>query len=392
MTYERLAILGCSLLCLLTALITAPAQAAEPPRAPVKLKLGDKTESAAKTSASSVMTVVVTGVGLDPAKARQNAFSNALEQVVGVLVDAETIVENDKVIRDQVHTLTSGFVEELDVIDIWQEDGLHFARIRAKVAAGKLGEKLEKQNVAVRKIPAALLYQRVKHEILNEENAKKMFRSATADFSPDKFMTVEVLDREPEVERTGQRVKLTVTYRLSSNPKGWDGIYTKLKPLFNQIARMQTPSMCAVSTRGRYAWSFATQPNADRDKEISVNLFESSNPDATSTSWHSYVLPNWLEPDVRGLGARQDSYQVHLTLVDSEDREVASLERPLQARQVVKLNTLGGARYLSSAIGPLVYTRGYRNSVDLTAVFSLTVDQLELVDKCVAYIELIGNK
>ena len=203
------------LLALTVLLAQGTTSRAQKSKSVVELSLG---EPADKTSTSSVMTVVVTGVGLNPGKAKENAFSNALEQVVGVLVDAETIVENDKVIRDQVHTLTSGFVEELDVIDTWQEDGLHFARIRAKVAAGKLGEKLEKQNVAVRKIPAALLYQRVKHEILNEANAKKMFRSATADFSPDKFMTVEVLDREPEVERTGQRVKLTITYRLSSNP------------------------------------------------------------------------------------------------------------------------------------------------------------------------------
>ncbi|NLF69223.1 MAG: hypothetical protein GX575_09235 [Candidatus Anammoximicrobium sp.] len=40
--------------------------------------------------------VVATGVGMDGEMALKNAFSHAIEQAVGVLVDAETIVDNDQ--------------------------------------------------------------------------------------------------------------------------------------------------------------------------------------------------------------------------------------------------------------------------------------------------------
>ena len=52
--------------------------------------------------------MTVTGVGTDPDKAVQNAFSQAIEQVVGVLVDADTVVKNDQLIRDEVLTYSRG--------------------------------------------------------------------------------------------------------------------------------------------------------------------------------------------------------------------------------------------------------------------------------------------
>ena len=63
-----------------------------------------------------VMDVVATGVGADPEQAKQNAFSAAIEQVVGVLVDAETIVKNDEVVRDEVLTFSRGYVNEFKEI------------------------------------------------------------------------------------------------------------------------------------------------------------------------------------------------------------------------------------------------------------------------------------
>ena len=105
-----------------------------------------------KSSAiSQAKEVVVTGVGIDPDKAMQNAFSQAIEQTVGLLVDAETAVKNDQLIRDEILTCSRGYMEKYEVVSRWQESGLHHAKIRAVVARDKLVEKLRGMKLGVQK-------------------------------------------------------------------------------------------------------------------------------------------------------------------------------------------------------------------------------------------------
>ena len=91
-------------------------------------------KQASHTALPEAKEVVVTGDGADADKALQNAFSQAIEQAVGVLVDAETVVKNDQLIRDEVLTYSRGYVEKYEVVKRWQEDGLHRATIQAVVA------------------------------------------------------------------------------------------------------------------------------------------------------------------------------------------------------------------------------------------------------------------
>ena len=110
---------------------------------------GKKSAGAALPQAKEV---IVTGVGTDPEKAIQNAFSQAIEQAVGVLVDAETVVKNDQLIRDEILTYSRGYMEKYEVVKRWQEDGLHHATIRAVVARDKLVEKLRGMKIAVQEV------------------------------------------------------------------------------------------------------------------------------------------------------------------------------------------------------------------------------------------------
>ena len=114
------------------------------------------TSGGTKPSRTPVKEVVVTGVGTDPDKAVQNAFSQAIEQTVGVLVDAETVVKNDQLIRDQILTYSRGYVEKYEIINRWQKEGLHHAKIRAVVARDKLVKKLRAIKISVQDVPGEL--------------------------------------------------------------------------------------------------------------------------------------------------------------------------------------------------------------------------------------------
>ena len=52
------------------------------------------------TPAAATMEVVASGVGLDPDKALKDALMNAVQQVVGAIVDAETLIKNDDIVKD----------------------------------------------------------------------------------------------------------------------------------------------------------------------------------------------------------------------------------------------------------------------------------------------------
>lgn len=60
--------------------------------------------------------VTVTGTGLTPTDAENDALRAAVENTLGVLVDSETLVQNSMVINDQIYTQSRGFVTDYHVV------------------------------------------------------------------------------------------------------------------------------------------------------------------------------------------------------------------------------------------------------------------------------------
>ena len=326
---------------------------------------------------SQVMDVVATGVGANPEQAEENAFSAAIEQAIGILVNAETIVKNSQVIRDRILTSSQGYLQGFEEIGRWEKEGAHFVRIRAQVAAGKLGENLKAQNLVTRKIPGSLLSGNIAIEVDSEEDARTMFQKATADFTPDKLMTVTMLDKPPVVENDGRNVKFTVACRLAPNWQAWQSIHTKLKPLLEAIA----------TKHAAYAYTDKWHSNLDEGWESStpINkddrwfaLFKGSTPEATTTYWDVYQVFESLTPELSNLPKRYFEYCVRLSLVDAENRTIARTERSMPCCQVSP-----------EFIGPLPYYGNYEfhTVCDLTLIFHIDVDELARVDRCIGIVE-----
>jgi hypothetical protein len=88
--------------------------------------------------------VIATGVSTNTEKARLSAYRNAVQQVVGVIVDAKTLIENNKVIKDKILDFSNGFVEKFEIIKEGEnDDGLYEITIRATVKQRQLIERLE---------------------------------------------------------------------------------------------------------------------------------------------------------------------------------------------------------------------------------------------------------
>jgi hypothetical protein len=334
---------------------------------------------------SQVMDVVATGIGTDPEQAKQNAFSAAIEQAVGVLVDAETIIKNNQVIRDRILTSSQGYLQGFEEVDRWEEGGTCFVRIRARVAAGKLDETLKAQYVVTRKIPGSLLFSNIAVEVDSQEDAREMFRKATADFTPDKLMTVTILDTPPVIENDGRNVKFTVAYRLAPNWQAWQSSHTKLKPLLEAIATKHAAYAYTNPWRSAVDEGWESSTPIDTDGSIVMWLFKGSTPETTTTYWDGYQVFESLKHEASHLEKRYRKYDVRLTLVDAENRAITSETENRSFSQVF-------AWGLSTVIGPLPYygNHEFHAACDWTVTFHIDVDELARVDKCIAFVEEVS--
>jgi hypothetical protein len=68
-------------------------------------------------------------MGVDANAALLNAYSNAVQQALGLYVDAETLVQNDAIVRDKILTYSKGFIQEVTIaVFTWIEHNTHNAR------------------------------------------------------------------------------------------------------------------------------------------------------------------------------------------------------------------------------------------------------------------------
>lgn len=77
--------------------------------------------------------VTVTGTGMTPSDAENDALRAAVENTLGVLVDSETLVQNSMLIRDQIYTQSRGFVTDYTVVNREQVSGSWRVTINATV-------------------------------------------------------------------------------------------------------------------------------------------------------------------------------------------------------------------------------------------------------------------
>jgi hypothetical protein len=93
--------------------------------------------------AEVAQTVEAEGRGLDEKAALQDAFRNAIEQVVGVMVSADTEVTNFQTVRDRVLTHAEGYVSSYQILDRYHHpDGALGLRVRVAVTETSIHDDL----------------------------------------------------------------------------------------------------------------------------------------------------------------------------------------------------------------------------------------------------------
>jgi len=101
-----------------------------------------------------VVEVVAEGSGLSIEAAQKDAYRQAVRAVVGLYVDAKTIVENDELIEDRILSASNGFVKTARTIpgSAKQKNGIWRVRVYARVEVSEVSARLKKQNIVIRSL------------------------------------------------------------------------------------------------------------------------------------------------------------------------------------------------------------------------------------------------
>nr|HID58675.1 hypothetical protein [Desulfobacterales bacterium] len=85
-------------------------------------------------------------------KAISDALRRALEQAVGVMVEAESVVKNFELLNDRIYSQTSGYIKNYRIIGDRVEGGVLIVKIRATVAMKNLMKDLDAIGILIKRV------------------------------------------------------------------------------------------------------------------------------------------------------------------------------------------------------------------------------------------------
>lgn len=126
--------------------------------------------------------VVATGYGTTVREATKAALRSAVEQVVGTMIDATTLLENDKLIEDEILSYSAGMIASSKLVGEPKksEDGLYIVKVKASVKKSRLREKLRATSAVNVALDGADLFARMTAAKDNLADAEAMIKSVLA--------------------------------------------------------------------------------------------------------------------------------------------------------------------------------------------------------------------
>ena len=132
--------------------------------------------------AGQLVDVVATGHGSTVREATKAALRAAVEQVVGTMVDATTLVENDELIEDEILQYSAGMVESSKTIGEPKKsaDGFYTVKVKATVKKRQVEEKLRTASAVNVTLDGADLFARMIAAQNNLADAEAMIKDVLA--------------------------------------------------------------------------------------------------------------------------------------------------------------------------------------------------------------------
>ena len=285
------------------------------------------------------MEVVAQGMGTDQSSALNNAYSNAVQQALGLYVDAETMVQNDQIVRDQILTYSKGFIQKADIVSQSQANGLFQVNIRAKVQRQKLLEKAKASNITIKQVEGVSLHAQVETQIKQEQDAKALLEKTLLPLMDATLLRAELApptqeQPNPTINKAGTNDQfVTLDYKVSlwiDESEYYKYVKNTLIPVLNQIAvrkgeltvNYKRKDSAGEIQEGRAFKSF------DPRQEYSFSVLIWGDKTFSASKWQWFALPVDKMPD--GIKKNQEMIRnmlcykaIELNLLDEKGEAVA---------------------------------------------------------------------
>lgn len=116
------------------------------------------------------VTLTVSGTGKTLEEAKLNALRSAIEQAFGAFISSKTEILNDRLVKDEIVSVTNGNIEKYDVVSQVEIPQVGFATtLNATVSIAKLTSFAESKGVVV-EFEGGMFGMKIKLQKLNEKN------------------------------------------------------------------------------------------------------------------------------------------------------------------------------------------------------------------------------
>lgn len=127
-----------------------------------------------KAQEDKTVTLTVTGTGRTLEEAKINALRSAIEQSFGSFISSKTEILNDKLLNDEIVSISNGNVQKYDVISQIEIPNIGFSiTLNAKVSIANLTSFIENKGIDV-EFKGSLFATNIKLQKLNEESEIKL--------------------------------------------------------------------------------------------------------------------------------------------------------------------------------------------------------------------------
>ncbi len=128
------------------------------------------------SQADNTVEAITIGSGNTIENAKFNALRSALEQVSGSYLSANTLVINDKLISDNITSITSGSIETYEIIEQLEKGNLFYLTIKSIISPKKFSEFVSGKTGSSIAIKGGIYAANIKQLNFNEESELKAIK------------------------------------------------------------------------------------------------------------------------------------------------------------------------------------------------------------------------
>ncbi|MFM7074371.1 MAG: hypothetical protein ACKO38_21490 [Planctomycetota bacterium] len=180
--------------------------------------------------------VAVNGVGLTADEALRDAFRAAVRQVLGAIVDAETRIESDQLLRDRVLTFSEGFVSHYEDVGQSVANGLVKRSIIAWVRRGDV--QLAAGRIARRQVASGNLYAQAVTKGEQRRDGLLLARKIL-DLTPAQIFDARLVGEPRVLSVDGEQTRIAYQMEVRIDPDRYAFAEDQLRRILESLATHQ---------------------------------------------------------------------------------------------------------------------------------------------------------